>query len=641
MAGIYGKVSTDGVTEQELSRMSRALAHRGPDDEGVYIHNEIGMGCRRLSVRDPQGGRQPISNEDESIWVVHNGEIYNYAQLRKSLEHKGHVFRTQTDTEVIVHLYEEFGERCPEKLRGMFAFALWDKNRHRLILARDHLGQKPLFYSQVGGQLVFASEVKAIVSAQSTLSDIDYESLQHYLSLRFIPAPGTMLRQIKKLPPAHVLVYEDGSTSLSRYWDLSFRKKLPSTEAELIEGLREKLRETVASHVISDVPVGAFLSGGLDSSIIVAMMAKSLSPQFPTFSVGVEDTEFNELPYAREVSRYCGTKQVETCAKVDIIGLLPHLIWSLDEPSDVVGASKYLASQLASTQVKVVLGGDGGDELFAGFDRYSAVSLVDYYARIPQFVRQIFFNPIISRIPASFRYESIAEKLRWVRQVSALPSVAERFAEAVCFFRFNHGDKHALLSDRVWQEVSHIDSSDLIVNLIASSQADDPIDQMVYTDYMMRLPEHSLMLTDRLGMAHGVEVRSPLVDHELVEYVARFPVRMKIRGKQRKYAQRKVAERELPAVIADRKKRGFRLPLASWFGNELYPFLHRFRSESQCVREGILRKDTVLRLLEEHRDRHIDHHVRLWMLLSLEVWFRLVIQGSEPASVAESIKSGL
>jgi asparagine synthase (glutamine-hydrolysing) len=621
--------------------MSQALAHRGPDDEGVYINNEIGMGCRRLGVLDLQGGRQPLSNEDESIWIVHNGEIYNYAQLRRLLESKGHVFRTQTDTEVIVHLYEEFGERCVEKLRGMFAFVLWDKNKHRLLLARDRLGQKPLFYAQVGCEFVFASEIKAIVSILPAAPEIDYESLQHYLSLRFIPAPGTMLHQIKKLPPAHVLVYENGSAAISRYWQLSFRNKLRLAEPDLIEGLREKLRETVASHLVGDVPVGAFLSGGLDSSIIVAMMAKSLAGPFPTFSVGVEDTEFNELPYAREVSRRCGTKQVETCAKLDLIGLLPHMVWSLDEPSDVVGASKYLASELASTQVKVVFGGDGGDELFAGFDRYSGVSLVEHYARIPQFLRQLLFNPVISRIPASFRYESIAEKLRWVRQVSALPSVAQRFAEAVFFFRFNHADKQALLTEHIWQRVGHIDSSDLIVNLIANSEADDPIDQMVYTDYMMRLPEHSLMLTDRLGMAHGVEVRSPLVDHELVEYVARFPIRLKVRGRQRKYAQRRVAEQELPAVIAKRKKRGFRLPLASWFGNELYPFLHCFLSSSQCVQDGILRRDTVLRLLEEHRNRRIDHHIRLWMLLNLEIWYRLVVQGNKPMAVAESIKSSV
>jgi asparagine synthase (glutamine-hydrolysing) len=618
--------------------MSEALMHRGPDENGHYLNGQVGIGCRRLKIVDQQGGCQPISNEEGNLWVVYNGEIYNYEHLRHQLERKGHEFRTHTDTEVIVHLYEEFGERCVEKLRGMFAFALWDEHERQLILARDRLGQKPLFYVKDRDEFLFASEIKALLAVCRTRPEIDYESLHHYLSLRFIPSPRTMLREINKLPPAHVLVYREGRVKISRYWRLSFRDKLELSESALIEGLREKLRETVAAHLVGDVPVGAFLSGGLDSSIIVAMMASSIRGPFATFSVGVENSQFNELPYAREVSKRFGTHQFETCANVDLIDLLPHMIWCLDEPSDPVAASKYLASRLASTKVKVVLGGDGGDELFAGFDRYFGVNYVAYYARIPESVRRNFLGPLFWQIPASFGYESIAQKLQWVHQVSALPDVAQRFAEAVFFFRFNHAKKQALLGDCIWREVGEIDSSNLLVKEFAACDADSPIERMAYTDYMMRLPEHSLMLTDRLSMAHGLEVRSPLVDHEIVEYVAAFPARLKIHGRQRKYIQRKVAERELPPSITKRKKRGFRFPLASWFGNELHPFLERFLTDSGFVHEGLFRQDCVSRLLEEHRNRRVDHHVRLWMLLNLQIWYTLVIQRQSPAEVVERMR---
>jgi asparagine synthase (glutamine-hydrolysing) len=641
VAGIYGKISERGVAKEELARMSHALAHRGPEDPGEYQHGNVAIGCRRLAVLDPRHGGQPLSNEQGDILVVHNGEIYNHESLRQMLQKKGHVFSTRTDTEVIAHLYEELGERCVEQLRGMFAFALWDTRREQLVLARDHLGQKPLFYSHERNELLFASEIKAILAVRHGPAAIDDESLHHYLSLRFFPAPHTPVSGVRKIPPAHVLVYRDGAIEVSRYWKPSFRDKLSLPDALFVDGLRDKLGETVATHLTSDVPVGAFLSGGLDSSLIVAMMAKAITEPFPTFSVGTRDPEFNELPYAREVSKRFDTRQFETWAEMDVIELLPHMIWSLDEPSDPVAASKYLASRLAAKHVKVVLGGDGGDELFAGFDRYFGVQSVDLYLRIPQILRQRLFHPLIGMVPESFGYDSVAQKLRWVRQISARSNIAERFAEAVCFFRFNHDGKRQLLTDDIWQCVEHVDSSSLIVGQFEECDADEPIDCMVYADYMLRLPEHSLMLTDRLSMAHGLEVRSPLVDHELVEYVAKFPIDLKIRRRQRKFIQRKIAAEELPVRIAKRKKRGFRFPLASWFGKELYPFLHSVLPASAFVREGLFRKDVVLRLLQEHRERRVDHHVRLWMLLNLQIWYELVVERREPEAVGEWLRSHL
>jgi len=639
MCGICGKYSPAGIHPDELRRMLQAIAHRGPDDEGLYINGRIGIGNRRLSIIDLPGGRQPICNEDEMVWVVYNGEIYNYKHLRRELEGKGHVFRTKTDTEVIVHLYEELGERCVEKLSGMFAFAIWDEKQQKLVLVRDRIGQKPLFYTQDGEDFLFASELKAILSANRCKREIDYESVHHYLSLRFIPPPGTMLCHIKKLPPAHILVYQAGKITLSRYWDLSFREKLNLPEAELMAILREKLTQTVDSHLVSDVPVGAFLSGGMDSSMIVAIMAKDLGLSFKTFAVGVKEQDFNELPYARMVADRYYTSHIEGCVESKLIQLLPKMIWHLDEPSDPIAACQFHAAELASRYVKVVLGGDGGDELFAGFDRYLGVGQIDYYMLIPALIRQKAIGPIIARMLDSFTYKSVTQKLRWLHQLSLLPNTGQRYAEATCFFRFNHQDKQALFGNDLWAQVGHLNSADVIVEQFNNADADDPLDRMLYADFMTRLPEHSLMLTDRMTMAHGLEARSPYLDHELVEFMASFPSHLKIRKRKLKYVLRRLSADYLPEQIVKREKQGFMFPVAYWFCNELYPFIKNFLFDSHFVKEGLFRPQTLSRLIEDHRNNRFDNHVRLWMLLNLELWHQIYIQRNDLATVSERIQS--
>jgi asparagine synthase (glutamine-hydrolysing) len=618
--------------------MLQAIAHRGPDDEGVYVNGRVGMGNCRLSIIDLSGGRQPICNEDETVWIVYNGEIYNYRQLRHELEGKGHIFRTESDTEVIVHLYEDLGERCVEKLSGMFAFAIWDETGQKLVLARDRIGQKPLFYAQDGEDFLFASEAKAILATMQGASEIDFEAVHHYLSLRFIPPPRTMLRSISKLPPAHVLVHQAGRTTISRYWDLPFGPKLDLPEPELLDRLHEALARTVASHLISDVPVGAFLSGGMDSSMIVAILAKDLGLSFKTFAIGVEEQDFNELPYARLVAHRYRTSHVEEYVKAQLVQSLPRMIWHLDEPSDPIAACQFSAAELAARHVKVVMGGDGGDELFAGFDRYLGVGHIDHYTRIPAFIRQKLIGPMIAQVPDSLTYKSLAQKLRWVQQLSELPTLAERFAEATCFFRFSHRDKHVLYGDDLWEQVRQLNSADVIVRQFEEARGVDPLDRMLYADLMTRLPEHSLMLTDRMTMAHGLEARSPYLDHELLELMARFPSDLKIRNRKLKYALRKLATDYLPPPILNRSKQGFMFPLAYWFRNELSPFLESFLLESFFVTEGLFRKGAVLRLMEEHRRSHVDHHVRLWMLLNLEVWHQIYIQQKDPLDISENIK---
>lgn len=641
MCGICGKISPQGVRLEELKSMLEMIVHRGPDDEGVYINGSTGLGNRRLSIIDLPGGHQPICNEDGTIWIVFNGEIYNYKSLRRELEQKGHHFRSNSDTEVIVHLYEDLGERCVEKLNGMFAFAIWDESQGKLVLARDRLGQKPLFYAQEGEDFIFASEVKAILAVSRQPRAIDYESMYHYLSLRFVPPPRTMLMHINKLPPAHALVYQDGSTTLFRYWDLYFDRKLDQSEEEIKAGLNERLTQAIETHLVSDVPVGAYLSGGLDSSMIVAVMAKDLGRTFKTFSVGVQEDDFNELPYARQVADQYHTDHVEKCVHANLIDLMPRMIWHLDEPSDPIAACMYHAAELASRHVKVVMGGDGGDELFAGFDRYLGVGYINAYALIPSFIRDSLLHPVINRLPDSFAYKNLTQKARWAHYLSGFSNLGERYAEATCFFRFNHQDKKLLFNNGLWDQYSEINSADIIVKQYERASAHNPIDRMLYADIMTRLPEHSLMLTDRMTMAHGLEARSPYLDHELVEFVATLSSKMKIRGQTTKYLFRKVAENYLSEEIVARKKQGFMLPIAYWFRNQLHPFVKQVLTDSYFVKQGIFNETAVLRMLDEHKNSRVDHHVRLWMLLNLEIWHQLYIEGKNLGRVEDQLRSYL
>jgi len=624
MSGIFGIAGSVKNLKDRLLTMSKILAHRGRDDEGLYYRDGFGMGCRLLRTRCNESS-QPASNEDRSLRVVFDGALYNLDELFQLVKKGTHQVRNRSEAEIIAHLYEDHGFSLVDLLRGIFAFAVWDERNKQLILCRDHLGVKPLFYAFNDGCLYFASEVKAIKKAITAPTQIDFESLSHYLSLRFIPAPGTMIKGIKKLAPANLLIQKGSSVKTFCYWRPSFKYKERGSEETLITGLREKFRETVNSNIVGSTSVGAFLSGGLDSSLIVAMMARVLEEPFPTFSVGANSKEFDELPYARIVSKAFGTRQYETVAEIDLIRSLPEIIRCLDEPSDPVAAGKFAASKLAARHAKVVLGGDGGDELFAGFDRYRGVRYIGYYASIPISIRKQFIEKLFEFIPASFGYESISQKMRWINCVAKSSNVPERFAEAVSFFRFNHSQKQSLFCDNIWQQILHFDSKAILKNKYNESDAENIIEKMLYTDYTTRLPEHSLMLTDRLNMARGVEVRSPFVDKELVEYVAGFPLSMKIRRFHSKYAARKLGELELPKIISKRKKRGFRFPLAYWFARPLYPVLNSLFADSKLVSSGIFKSETISRLLQEHRDRKIDHNVRIWMLLNLEIWYRLLV----------------
>jgi asparagine synthase (glutamine-hydrolysing) len=642
MCGICGIWSPDGVAESSIHSMNAALIHRGPDDKGCYCDGPIGLGHRRLSIIDLERGQQPLANEDCNVWIVFNGEIYNFLELRQVLEGAGHRFRTATDTEVIVHLYEEYGRECVRHLRGMFAFAIWDRLRQRLFLARDHVGQKPLFFHHDKGVFAFASEIKALLCVGDIKAQMDVRAMNHLISLRYTPGTQTLFKNIQKLPAGHWLSFENGETHMERYWHLDFTQKLAGREEELVEQLNDLLDDTVQSHLISDVPVGAFLSGGIDSSTIVSMMALTSSDRIRTFSIGVREADFNELPYARLVATKYNTEHYEHIADDDLIRLLPKLIWHMDEIADPFAFGIFLAAQLAKRHVKVVLGGDGGDELFGGYDRYAGNRLVDYYCFLPVALRKRFLPSLIRLLSDSYTYNSPTQKLRWLNDMS-LTSGGHRYAHSMSYLRFTHEMKERLFTSSLRNELAdEFDSSALILEHFDSPHAGQhPIDKMLYTDMMTRMPESLLRVVDHMTMAHSLEDRSPLLDYRVVEFAASVPAHLKVRGRQLKYILKKVAKNYLPDQLLTRSKQGFSFPLAYWMKGRLGSLLENLFRTSRLAEEGYFDRATMLQMLQQHRGGTVDHNYRLWILLNLELWWKIYIDGTSIEKLDEFVSEQL
>jgi asparagine synthase (glutamine-hydrolysing) len=637
MCGICGQVVKEkgGTASRELlEAMCECMRYRGPDDEGVFMDAAVGLGHRRLSIIDVAGGKQPLSNEDGTIWIVFNGEIYNFKQLKAELLAKGHRFTTNTDTEVIVHLYEEEGKACVERLRGMFAFAIWDRPAGRLLLARDRLGQKPLFYADTPGGFFFASEAKALLQCKGVDTGLDTLAMHHYLSLRFIPQPSTMFRGVKKLPPAHTLLYENGRFEIERYWDLSYAPKSGMGEKELVRALEELLLEVVELHLVSDVPLGAFLSGGIDSSLVVAMMSKVSPRRVKTFSIGTLEEDYNELPYARMVAERYGTEHREFIVKPDIVNIIPKLIWFMDEPTDPFAISVYYVARETRKYVTVALGGDGGDEAFGGYDRYFGNRFVDYYQKIPSGLRKVLVGPLVGRIPESYKRKSLAQKVGWLETMAA-ENDGRRYALSMSYFRFTGQMKDRLYTKRMKGEVAATDPADALLLFYDSDRARSPVDRMMCTDTMTRLPEYTLLILDRMTMASSLEGRSPYLDHPLIEFMARVPWELKLKGRTLKYLARELAKEYLPEPLLRRDKQGFGFPLARWLRKELAPMTREFFSNSRLAQEGYFRRDVMQELLEEHIAGKADHHARIWTLLNLEIWFRLLQDRRSPEPVEE------
>ena len=635
MCGIDGYINPQGVTPRDINCMNDALQHRGPDDSGVYIsrNKHAGLGHRRLSIIDLAGGQQPIANEDGSKKIVFNGEIYNYQTIKPDLATR-HSFKTHSDTEVILHLYEELGAGCLQKLRGMFAIAIYDEQAESLFIARDHLGQKPLYYYHDGETFAFASEIKALLALDPTLRELDPDALYEYLSIRVITSPRSMFRRIRKLAPGHYLTFKRGRVDVQRYWHLSYEPKMEGNFQDILGGLEEKMAETVRYHLVSDVPVGAFLSGGLDSSLVVAMMRKASPDAFKTFSGDVPYEGYSELPYADLVARKYRTDHHELTIKPSLVRTLPDLVWHLDEPSDPLSVCMYYIAELARKEVKVVLGGDGGDELFGGYDRYYGNLYTRYYALLPEVVRRQIMGRLLKLVPEGFWYRSISHQIKWIHQMSFY-SGGDRYAGSLSYFYFSDDYKKQLYTESFRQEVQGFDPAAGIKTYFDSDNAKEAVDKMLYVDQMTRMPDHPVMISDRMTMAHGLEARAPFLDHELVEFCAGIPPSMKIKGRTKRFIQVELAKKYLPTALIHKKKQGFSSALPYILADEFRLLHQTFLTRSSLVREGYLQQQMIDRLLNEHLHGKVDHGNRLWLLCNAEVWYRMYIEGQEKEQIKQ------
>jgi asparagine synthase (glutamine-hydrolysing) len=604
-----------------MAKMGAAIIHRGPDDAGVYFGVGVAFGMRRLSIIDLEGGHQPISNEDETVWVVCNGEIYNYRQLRAELEKKGHKFSTHSDTEVIVHLYEELSTDLFARLRGMFAISIWDVNRKRLVLARDRLGKKPLYLARKPGRLLFASEIKAILEDATVSKELNFAALNEYLALGYVPAPLTLFKSIEKLLPGHYLVCERDQISQHSYWDIDPHTTDNASEEEWVERVRERLFESIRLRLISDVPLGAFLSGGIDSSAIVAAMAKLANRPVKTYSIGFEgeDSFYNELPYAGIVARAFGTDHHEIIVRPDVAELLPKLIWYLDEPiADSAFITTFLVSRLAAQSVKVILSGVGGDELFGGYRRYLGDAVGRYYQLLPSALRLRWLPSLLEKLPRD-RHSSWKNLFRYadafVKTANLSPS--ERYTSYVTLFS---SDTRAELRNGNANGIGP--TSELMQRYFEQCAGAENLNRFIYVDLKTSLADDLLALTDKMTMAMSLECRAPFMDHELVELAARMPAHFKVHGFTMKYILKKAVKPWLPTEILNRKKRGFGAPMGAWLRRDLKLLVEETLSERQVRKRGLFRWPVVKQLIQKHDSQEADYTDHLLALINLELWFR-------------------
>jgi asparagine synthase (glutamine-hydrolysing) len=626
MCGISGLVYTDPerpVEHAVLERMNAAIRHRGPDSDGFYFRPGVGLAMRRLAIVDLQTGDQPLSNEDGSVWIVFNGEIYNYPQLRPELEKRGHVFRTHSDTEAIVHLYEEHGVECVRHLRGMFAFAIWDEKRRRLFIARDRVGKKPLYYAEHDGALLFGSELKCLLQYPGFPREADLAAIHHYLTLQYVPDPLSALRHARKLPPAHRLIWEAGRTTIERYWELSYEPKWTTPEPELREQVRAKITEAVRIRLMSDVPLGAHLSGGIDSAVIVGLMAGMSARPVKTFSIGFQEAAFNELGHARTVAEKFGTEHHEFVVEPAALEVLPQLVEHFDEPfADAAAIPTWYLAQMTRAHVTVALNGDGGDEAFGGYQRYYADPLADLYRLLPQALRHGVIDRLLRALPVQSGKpveSSIATALRHLTRAADLP-VGASIVRWGSFF--TEAEKRALYADEMQRSLQASASHALLEESFRTALARSRLDRTLSTDLQNYLPGALLPKVDRMTMAHSLEARSPFLDHEVLELAARLPTSLKVRGTTTKRILRELFAELLPPKITRRGKMGFSVPLGLWFRGPLAAAVQDILFAPQARIFQYLRRKKIRVLFDENATGRADHGKRLWALLSLEIWLQ-------------------
>lgn len=636
MCGIAGAAWTAEhapLAGEVLEWMNNSIAHRGPDDQGFYRGEGVGLAHRRLSIIDLAGGHQPLSNEDGSVWVIFNGEIYNYRELRPRLA--GHTFQTNSDTEVIVHLYEELGLDCFQEFRGMFAIALWDARRRRLVLARDRMGQKPVIYREEPGRLLFASEAKALLQVPGVARAVDPGALHDYLVYQYVPGPRTIYQGIKKLPPAHYAVYENGRLRLARYWNPRLDEEEPLGFEEYRRRLRQTMTEAVRLRLRSDVPLGAFLSGGIDSSVIVGLMQELSERPVQTFSIGFPVTGFDETEHARTVATSLKTQHREFRVTPDCVGILPRLVWQHDEPfADSSAIPTFYLSQVTRRHVTVALTGDGGDELFAGYPRAGTYAQVTRWGRLPWPIPQVLGSRIWDLVPSTGRQQSVIRRVQ--HRLATLRESPER--------RYLHWVRllgaellGGLYTDDFRAELTNHDECAPILQAFARCPHRDPLTQGTLVDMLTYLPGALLVKVDIASMAYALEARSPMLDHHVVELAARMPIDCKVRGKRTKRILIEAHHDKLPPSIQRRGKMGFRVPLDEWFRGELREMVHDLLLDRRSLERGYFRRGALEQMLAEHDTGAWNHGDALWALLFLEKWHRMFL---DPATPPRSLPEG-
>ena len=641
MCGICGKIYFDQmrtVSSSDLKQMAATLSHRGPDGDGVWTGQHVGLAHRRLAIIDLRTvAGQPMSNEDGTVWITFNGEIYNFQELRQALTARGHIFRTQSDTEVIIHAYEEYGRACVERLRGMFAFAIWDGRKRLLFLARDRLGKKPLFYYLGRDQFLFASEIKALLVDRTVAVEPDPVGLDHFLALQYIPAPLTAFHGIRKLPPAYWLEVCDGRIEMGRYWKLQYIPKRPLTMSEAAAELRWHFTEAVRLRLASDVPLGAFLSGGVDSSAVVATMAQEMGHPVRTFSVGFEDASLDERPYARQVAERYGTTHTELVVKAPVTDILPRLVWHYDEPfGDASAVPSYAIAELTSQHVTVVLSGDGGDENFAGYEWYVKDLFVRQGEVIPLWLRQWIASWAQGVLPTR-RQRGLLRKLTHLTELLAM-SPARRYA--YWMEHFSREARQQLYTPAFGAQVMKSNPEGLFGEAFAQSDTEEWVDTMLDADVNLYLPEDLLVKIDRATMAHSLEVRSPFLDHILMEFVASVPADLKLSGKQQKRVLKTMLRDLLPKAILKRSKMGFCVPLARWFREDLREIAHDTLLAPRAMQRGYFQPQAISGMLDAHCRGEANYAEHLWDLLMLELWHRTFIdREGHLATMARDIRT--
>lgn len=638
MCGIYGVLELSGAqaSAARLDAMARNTVHRGPDDEGRYVDGPLAMGMRRLSIIDVGGGHQPLCNEDGTLWLVANGEIYNFRELREELTAQGHRFRTGSDSETLLHLYERDGDDFLARVNGMFAFALWDARRRRLVIGRDRLGIKPLYLRESAGRLMFASEAKALIAAEGTAPALDPLALRSYLALGYVPAPQSIFRGIRKLAPATLLTIEQGRSDERVYWRLPQVVDSSHSEADWTRAVREGLERSVAMQMVSDVPIGAFLSGGIDSSCVVAFMARHTDHPVKTYAIGFEggaaEAYYDELPHARKIARHLNTDHHEIIVRPDVVALLPKLLWHLDEPiADTAFVTTYLVSEFARREVTVILSGVGGDELFGGYRRYLGGH---YRARL-------------DRVPAPLRRAAIAlaDKLpadRHSPMLNAMRLARGFLASAALPFDERYRSYLEVFPDQGVESLLHspaVADRDALGTAFAQATSADELNRMLVVDTATQLPDDLLLLTDRMSMAVSLECRVPLLDHELAELAARMPGSVKVRDGRLKHVMKEALADVLPRDVLERKKRGFGAPLGAWLKRELKPVLRDTLSAESIERRGVFRHGAIVELIAAHEANRIDGTDRLLALLNFELWARIYLDGRDPADVTDELRA--